>query len=111
MRNILARLDPEAQQKEEAKRKASAANRKLGAILSNKAREGYESDSEEEYERRRRGDRPRIEDLNLSAYEQTIAMEVVAPEEIPVSFEGKKPLCYFFLDDTNAPQTSAASTR
>lgn len=87
MRNILARLDPEAQQKEEAKRKASAANRKLGAILSNKAREGYESDSEEEYERRRRGDRPRIEDLNLSAYEQTIAMEVVAPEEIPVSFE------------------------
>ncbi|KAL1598849.1 mitochondrial dynamin GTPase Msp1 [Paraconiothyrium brasiliense] len=87
IRNLLARLDPEAQQKEEAKRKASAANRKLGAILSNKARDGYDSDSDEEYERRRRGDRPRIEDLNLTAYEQTIAMEVVAPEEIPVSFD------------------------
>jgi len=88
IRNLLARLDPDAQQKEEAKRKASAANRKLGAILSNKSRDGYDSDSDEEYERRRRGDRPRIEDLNLTAYEQTIAMEVVAPEEIPVSFDG-----------------------
>lgn len=88
IRNLLARLDPDAQQKEEAKRKASAANRKLGAILSNKARDAYDSDSDDEYERRRRGDRPRIEDLNLTAYEQTIAMEVVAPEEIPVSFDG-----------------------
>jgi hypothetical protein len=88
IRNLLARLDPEAQQKEEAKRKASAATRKLGAILSNKARDGYDSDSDEDDERRRRGDRPRIEDLNLTAYEQTIAMEVVAPEEIPVSFDG-----------------------
>jgi hypothetical protein len=26
--------------------------------------------------------------LNLNTYEQTIAMEVVAPEEIPVTFEG-----------------------
>lgn len=88
IRNLLARLDPDAQQKEEAKRKASAANRKLGAILSNKARDAYDSDSDDEQDRRRRGDRPRIEDLNLSAYEQTIAMEVVAPEEIPVSFDG-----------------------
>lgn len=88
IRNLLARLDPDAQQKEEAKRKASAANRKLGAILSNKARDGYDSDSEDGYDSRRRSSRPRIEDLNLSAYEQTIAMEVVAPEEIPVSFDG-----------------------
>jgi hypothetical protein len=27
-------------------------------------------------------------DLQLTSYEQTIAMEVVAPEEIPVSFDG-----------------------
>lgn len=32
--------------------------------------------------------RARIQDLNLTTYEQTIAMEVVAPEEIPVTFDG-----------------------
>lgn len=101
IRNLLARLDPDAQQKEEAKRKASAANRKLGAILSNKARDGYDSDSDEEYERRRRSDRPRIEDLNLNAYEQTIAMEVVAPEEIPVSFDGTLSLFLIYTLETH----------
>jgi hypothetical protein len=29
-----------------------------------------------------------MEDLELTPYEQTIAMEVVAPEEIPISFDG-----------------------
>jgi len=89
IRNLLARLDPEAQQKEEAKRKASAANQKLGAILANKAEDAYDSDSDDEnVGRRRRRSRIRIEDLGLTAYEQTIAMEVVAPDEIPVSFDG-----------------------
>lgn len=88
IQRLLTRLDPDAQQKEEARRKASAATRKLGAILSNKTRDAYDSDSDEDYERRKRSDRPRIEDLHLTAYEQTIAMEVVAPEEIPVSFDG-----------------------
>ncbi|KAF2684479.1 AAA-domain-containing protein [Lentithecium fluviatile CBS 122367] len=88
IRNLLSRLDPEAQQKEEARQKASAANRKLGAILANKQTDGYDSeDDEDEGRYSRRRSRPRIEDLQLTAYEQTIAMEVVAPEEIPVSFE------------------------
>ena len=47
-----------------------------------------EYDSEEDEETDSRRGRPRIQDLNLNTYEQTIAMEVVAPEEIPVSFEG-----------------------
>jgi hypothetical protein len=87
IRNLLSRLDPEAQQKEEARAKASAANRKLGAILSGKRRSSRsgDNDSDDEHDSRRR---PRIQDLNLNTYEQTIAMEVVAPEEIPVSFEG-----------------------
>ncbi|KAH7359546.1 P-loop containing nucleoside triphosphate hydrolase protein [Pyrenochaeta sp. MPI-SDFR-AT-0127] len=86
IRNLLSRLDPEAQQKEEARAKASAANRKLDAILTSKRRKSYgDYDSEEETERGSR--RPRIQDLNLNTYEQTIAMEVVAPEEIPVSFD------------------------
>jgi hypothetical protein len=94
IRNLLARLDPEAQQKEEARAKASAANRKLDAILTGKrrkSRERGEHDSDDEFERLSL--RPRIADLNLNTYEQTIAMEVVAPEEIPISFEGmsKKP--------------------
>jgi hypothetical protein len=90
IRSLLTRLDPEAPQKEEAKRKASAASRKLDAILANKARE-YDSEDDEEYgsgRRRRRRSRPRTEDLQLTSYEQTIAMEVVAPEDIPVSFDG-----------------------
>lgn len=92
IRNLLARLDPEAQQKEEARAKASAANRKLDAILTSKRRKSYgEYDSDEETERG--GRRPRIQDLNLTTYEQTIAMEVVAPEEIPVSFDGMFSIC------------------
>ncbi|PVI04486.1 AAA-domain-containing protein [Periconia macrospinosa] len=95
IRNLLARLDPEAQQKEDARKKASAANRKLGAILANKSSrdEDYDSDETDDGEyrggrrRKRRDSRARIEDLELTPYEQTIAMEVVAPEEIPVSFE------------------------
>ncbi|KAF2019353.1 AAA-domain-containing protein, partial [Aaosphaeria arxii CBS 175.79] len=91
IRSLLTRLDPEAQQKEEARQKASAASRKLDAILANKARED-DSDSEDEYGTHRsrggrRKDRIRPEDLALTSYEQTIAMEVVAPEEIPVSFD------------------------
>ncbi|KAL7774399.1 hypothetical protein CFE70_005311 [Pyrenophora teres f. teres 0-1] len=88
IRNLLTRLDPDAQQKEEARAKASAATRKLDAILTSKRRKSYgEYDSEDDDETEPRHRRPRIADLNLNTYEQTIAMEVVAPEEIPVSFE------------------------
>ena len=44
---MLSRLDPEAAQKEEAKAKASAASRKLDAILANKERD-YDSEDDEE---------------------------------------------------------------
>lgn len=83
IRNIISRLDPEKDQKEEARQKASAASQKLDAILANKSRDS--SEYEEDYDSSHR--RPRKEDLVLTPYEQTIAMEVVAPEEIPVTFE------------------------
>lgn len=83
IRNIISRLDPEAQQKEEARQKARAASQKLDGILANKSRESSEDGSEYDSSYRR----PRKEDLVLTPYEQTIAMEVVAPEEIPVTFE------------------------
>ncbi|KAJ9669682.1 mitochondrial dynamin GTPase Msp1 [Coniosporium apollinis] len=81
-RQILSRFDPDAPQKEEARSKADAASRKLEGILASK--ESIEDDDSEDDDRWRR---PRKEDLVLTPYEQTIAMEVVAPDEIPVSFE------------------------
>jgi SpoVK/Ycf46/Vps4 family AAA+-type ATPase len=93
VRSLLSRLDPEAQQKEDAKKKSAAANRKLDAILSNKQRGDY-SDDDDEYgdssgpkRRGRRRSGARTEDLQLTSYEQTIAMDVVTPEEIPVGFD------------------------
>ncbi|KAG9191859.1 ATPase family AAA domain-containing protein 1 [Alternaria panax] len=92
IRNLLTRLDPDAQQKEEARAKASAATRKLDAILTSKRRRSHgeydsDDDGDDDDDTESRPRRPRIQDLNLNTYEQTIAMEVVAPEEIPVSFE------------------------
>ncbi|KAF1913354.1 P-loop containing nucleoside triphosphate hydrolase protein [Ampelomyces quisqualis] len=86
IRNLLARLDPEAQQKEEARAKAKAAHRKLGAVLTGKRRSSHGGDYDSDDEPTATG-RPRIQDLTLDTYEQTIAMEVVAPDEIPVTFE------------------------
>lgn len=87
IRNLLARLDPDAQQKEEARAKSAAATRKLDAILTSKRRKSYgEYDSEDDDEDSRNR-RPRMQELVLNSYEQTIAMEVVAPEEIPVTFD------------------------
>ncbi|KAK7608420.1 ATPase family AAA domain-containing protein 1 [Phyllosticta paracitricarpa] len=78
--NILARLDPEAASKEEARQKSAAANRKLRGILARQE----EEDDEEQGSIQQRLHR---EEMVLTPYEQTIAMEVVAPEEIPVSFD------------------------
>ncbi|KAI9774627.1 MAG: hypothetical protein M1840_002876 [Geoglossum simile] len=71
---VLARLDPEAERKEEARQKSSAALKRLG-------------DSYANFEGPAGGKRAiRMEDLALSQYEHTIASEVIAPEDIRVSF-------------------------
>jgi hypothetical protein len=103
IRNLLSRLDPEAQQKEEARAKASAANRKLGAILTGKRRGSRSGDYDSDDEHDAKSRRPRIQDLNLNTYEQTIAMEVVAPEEIPVTFEGTSRGCHGVLTCPKTP--------
>ena len=36
----------------------------------------------------RRNRRPRKEDIVLNQWEQAVAMDIVAPEDIPVTFEG-----------------------
>lgn len=95
-RNLLNRLEPEGglykAEAEESKKKALAANRHLDGILARKeAQEGggdgdddYDYDSFDEAQRRS----ARRKDLKLTPYEQTIALQVVAPDDIPVTFEG-----------------------
>ncbi|KAJ5675701.1 hypothetical protein N7462_008598 [Penicillium macrosclerotiorum] len=82
IRYLLSRLDfdPESQKKEEQRRKSAAILRRLDG--------GDESD--EDAPRggiEKRGRRQRKGELTLNQYEQAIAMDVVAPEDIPVSFE------------------------
>ncbi|KAI9821169.1 MAG: hypothetical protein M1827_003903 [Pycnora praestabilis] len=77
VRYVLSRLDPEADKKEEARQKSAAVLRRL---------DGPESDDEKRLGNGI-GRRRKKEDIVLSQYEQTIAMDVVAPEDIPVSFD------------------------
>ncbi|KAL4976589.1 P-loop containing nucleoside triphosphate hydrolase protein [Aspergillus desertorum] len=76
VRHLLSRLDfdPDRQKKEEQQRKSAAILRKLDGNLD-------ENSSAETGRRTRKGD------LVLNQYEQAIAMDVVAPEDIPVSFK------------------------
>ncbi|EAW13397.1 protein-degrading AAA family ATPase MSP1 [Aspergillus clavatus NRRL 1] len=81
IRYLLSRLDidPESQKKEEQRRKSAAILRKLDG--------GYESDGDSPRREGKRARRQRRGDLVLNQYEQAIAMDVVAPDDIAVSFE------------------------
>ncbi|RMY95441.1 hypothetical protein D0864_05336 [Hortaea werneckii] len=113
-RSILSRLDPDAGAKAEAQQKALAATTRLQSIFSNHDRqlEDESSDddtcssasdddgfdySDRDHPRRSRRHRSRKPNpptqqppppppLTLTPYEQTIAMEVVSPAEIPITF-------------------------
>ncbi|KAK6606072.1 Protein MSP1-like protein 1 [Botrytis cinerea] len=74
--------DAEKEQHEEARLKAAANLRRL-----NRRGSDDDSDSEETVSGRGKPRRPRKEDLILDQYENQIAMEVVAPEDIPVGFD------------------------
>ena len=76
MNHFLSRLDTEG--KEQTSRKLAAA-----AILRRLDPQEKDGDTNE------KGRRPRKEDLVLTQYEQMIAMDVVAPDDIPVTFEGR----------------------
>lgn len=58
-----------------------------GAQEREKEREGGARDASDESSTSRRG--PRVEDLALNEYENLIALEMVAPEDIPVGFDGR----------------------
>jgi len=87
VRNIMTRLDPDAGAKAEAQQKALAASTRLKSIFGNNAKENDDDDWDDEEGTPESRERVRPEDLILSQYEQTIAMEVVSPNEIPVTFD------------------------
>jgi hypothetical protein len=74
--------DPEKEQHEQARIKAAANLRRLNKSLDDPSQQ-HDPD-------RRDGNasRTRKEELVLDQYENQIAMEVVAPEDIPVGFDG-----------------------
>ncbi|KAE8355065.1 P-loop containing nucleoside triphosphate hydrolase protein [Aspergillus coremiiformis] len=81
IRYLISRLDfdPESQKKEEQRRKSAAILRRLDG--------GEESDEDSPRKEGKRGRGQKRGDLVLNQYEQAIAMDVVAPDDIPVSFE------------------------
>ncbi|PNS18713.1 hypothetical protein CAC42_5252 [Sphaceloma murrayae] len=84
-RQIIARLDPEAGSKQEAQQKALAASARLSTFFQER-RDEDEDDGTNEKSEYPSSRRIAPEDLHLNQYEQAIAMEVVAPSEIPVTF-------------------------
>ncbi|KAF2774557.1 AAA-domain-containing protein [Teratosphaeria nubilosa] len=90
-RQILQRLDPDAHAKAEAQQKALAASSRLQSIFSDHERQRQEEEDyadDENDERALEYEEPvQREPLNLTAYEQTIAMEVVSPSDIPITFD------------------------
>ncbi|KAI9753090.1 MAG: hypothetical protein M1815_000116 [Lichina confinis] len=92
IRYIVSRLDPDRRESDDARQKSAAVLRRLGdkGLLdsSSPRRDGSSGSSDAGDERRRsQRRRPKKEELKLNQYEQAIAMEVVAPEDIPVTFE------------------------
>lgn len=83
--NLPLTADPEKEQHEQARIKAAANLRRL-----DKSRE--DSDSSDSDRSTGRPRRTKKEDLVLDQYESQIALEVVAPEDISVGFDGEKSL-------------------
>lgn len=76
-------MDAEKEQHDEARLKAAANLRRLDRAVE----ESEYSSDEEDGKRVRPPPRARKEDIVLNQYESQIAMEVVAPEDIPVGFD------------------------
>lgn len=96
-RQAIAFLDPDHKAKEDAQKKKAAIESRLYSLFSNHGRADEDSYDDDEAEGDGEGEgegeesdyhgRLRRRDLSLNSYEQTIASEVVAPMEIPVTFE------------------------
>jgi ATPase family AAA domain-containing protein 1 len=90
-RNIINSLqstlaDPEKEKHEQARIKAQANLERLRRSRHIENGGDGDGDGDESGGSARRGHR--IEDLQLNEYENLVALEVVAPEDIPVGFDG-----------------------
>lgn len=74
--------DPDMEKHEQARIKAKANLERL-----QRSRQMEDGDGDNSSSSARHG--LRIEDLVLNEYENLVAMEVVAPEDIPVGFDGE----------------------
>ena len=72
----------------ESEDKEQVAQRSAAAAVLRRLDKPEEEEEETNTAQNGRPRRPRKEDMVLNHYEQMIAMDVVAPEDIPVSFEG-----------------------
>ena len=81
MRYYLSKVDfdPDAKKIEESRQKSAAILRRLDAEAG--------SPQEHVHDALETRPRPRKEDLTLTRYEQTVALDLVAPSDIPVSFD------------------------
>lgn len=81
MSPLLANLvDPEREKQDQARNQAKAHLERLNR------RHRLEEDPDNDSSSSRRG--PMVEELALNEYENLIALEMVAPEDIPVGFDG-----------------------
>lgn len=85
VKNLLASFantlaDPEKEKHEQARIKAQANLARL-----RRGKENYDGTDGTDQSVTRKG--PRVEDIQLNEYEAMVALEVVAPEDIPVSFD------------------------
>ena len=99
VRYALNRLDLE-NDKEQATRRNAAA-----AILRRLDPQDQDEKGNDDGRRKRRS---RKEDLVLNQYEQMVAMDVVAPEDIPVAFDGSLLSCLTSTVEANSLQTLGA---
>jgi ATPase family AAA domain-containing protein 1 len=74
-------VDPEKEKQEQARQHAKAHLERLNR------RQRLREDTDEDSTDTRSGQR--VEELRLNEYENLIALEMVAPEDIPVGFDGK----------------------
>lgn len=86
-RNLISSLqstlaDPDKEKHDQARLKAKA---NLQRLQKSRGQDDQDDDGSEAGARKG----PRIEDLQLNEYENLVALEVVAPEDISVGFDGK----------------------
>lgn len=74
-------IDPEKEKQDQARSQAKAHLERLNR------RQRQLEEHDDTSGSSRRG--PRVEDLALNEYENLIALEMVAPEDIPVGFDGR----------------------